>query len=315
MPTATLASRLERALDGGGDALDGLAGARPVDRRDAAVALLTVHDLHLAPLDAVGERTRWQHHPAVAALKGALEERHLARLPGWPGPAEPVDDAVAALRRLAVADQVPAVYAWLAEAAGWDDAVGFLVLEGGPDGGFDDLVALCQVGLAGEPKLEMARNYWDEMGRGRAADVHTELHRRFTAAAGVALPPPAGQPVEALERRLLGSVLATNRALQPELVGALGLIELRAGPRCRRVVQGLRRLGAPDDLVTFYAEHATADPRHGRDWLDHVVAPLAADPRWAAGIVRGARWRAEVDARFLAAAAPPAATERAARAA
>ncbi|MDP9071611.1 MAG: iron-containing redox enzyme family protein [Actinomycetota bacterium] len=40
----------------------------------------------------------------------------------------------------------------------------------------NDLVAVCQIGMEGVAKLELARNYWDEMGRGQAADVHAELH-------------------------------------------------------------------------------------------------------------------------------------------
>ena len=36
---------------------------------------------------------------------------------------------------------VPEIYEWLASDAGRDDIVEFLSLEGGPDGGFDDLVA------------------------------------------------------------------------------------------------------------------------------------------------------------------------------
>lgn len=284
------------ALDRGGDALHELAGADPLDRRDELLTLLAVTDLHLAPVDRLGGRVRFQHHPAVAALKARLEERYLDRLP--PGPAE-VDDAVAAIRRIGVADLVDPVYDWAAEEASWDRLVAFLALEGGPDGGFDDLVAACQIGLDGEPKMEMARNYWDEMGRGGPDDVHTELHRRFVRSTGARPLPDRQQPIAALERRILNAVLATNRWLQPELVGSLGLIELQAGPRCRKVVRGMQRLGAPDDAVAFYEEHAVADPRHGKDWLDHVVAPLAADPRWAAGMVRGAAWRAEVNRRFF----------------
>jgi hypothetical protein len=104
----------------------------------------------------------------------------------------------------------------------------------------------------------------------------------------------------ALDRSLLGSLLATNRWLQPEMVGALGLIELQAGPRCRKVVRGMERLGASDDALAFYAEHQQADPRHGKDWLDHVITPLSEDPEWAARIVRGARWRSAVNAAFFA---------------
>ncbi|HEX2042367.1 MAG TPA: iron-containing redox enzyme family protein [Acidimicrobiales bacterium] len=280
-----------------------LADAGPVDARDEALTLLAVHDLHLAPIDDLGDRARHQHHPAVAALKLRLEERYLERLgshdaaPAGPG------DTVAAVRALAAEDLVPAVYRWVAGEAPAEELFEFLAVEGGPDGGFDDMVAACQMGLDGEPKLELARNYWDEMGRGEPSAVHTELHRRLARATGLGPVPRTELPVEALERALLGSLLATNRWLQPEMVGALGLIEMQAGPRCRKVVEGLRRVGAPDDALAFYLEHAAADPRHGKEWLDHVIVPLAADPRWGAGIVRGTRWRAQVNRRFFAAAA------------
>ena len=207
------------------------------------------------------------------------------------------------MRRLAAQDLVPPVYDWLAEEASLDEMRDYLALEGGPDGGFDDLVALCQVGLDGEPKLELAQNYWDEMGRGIRSEVHTELQRRMAKALDLQAVPRAEQPVEALERALLGTTLATNRWMQPELVGALGLIEMQAGPRCRRVVRGLERLGAAADALPFYAEHAVADPRHGKDWLTRVIAPLARDvPGWGPRIVAGAQWRADVNARFFSAA-------------
>ncbi|MGZ5938088.1 MAG: hypothetical protein ACXWLK_11895, partial [Rhizomicrobium sp.] len=47
-----------------------------------------------------------------------------------------------------------------------------------------------------------------------------------------------------------------------------------AGPRCRRVVAALHRLDAPPGAFPFYEEHATADPRHGKDWLDRGVSSL-----------------------------------------
>ncbi len=288
--------RVDRALDAGPAELDRLVGADPLDARDEALALLAVHDLHLAPIDQLGDRARWQHHPAVAGLKLRLEERYLERLgPHHPEEAGDEVKVVRAVRALAATDPVPAVYRWVAEDAGAAELLGFLALEGGPDGGFDDLVAVCQVGIDGTPKVELARNYWDEMGRGDPAKVHTELHRRLVQSTGLRAVPRRDQPVEALERSLLGSLLATNRHLQPEMVGALGLVELQAGPRCRRVAQGLRRIGVPEDGLEFYVEHAVADPCHGKDWLDHVIAPLAGDSRWAGGILRGARWRAEVN--------------------
>jgi pyrroloquinoline quinone (PQQ) biosynthesis protein C len=311
----TLARRLDAALLGDGRALDALAKAEPVDAHDAAVSLLAVHDLHVAPLQQLDARVRWQHHPAVAALKCRLEEEFLERLDRrdrartWDLP----EEAPAALRALGVLDQVPLVYRFIAEDADYDELVDFLTLEGGPDGGFDDLVAACQIGLDGEAKLELARNYWDEMGNGEAADIHTELHRRLSRALGITAVPRSEQPLEALERSVLGSLLATNRGLQPEMVGALGLIELQAGPRCRKVLEGLRRLGAPDDAIPFYSVHAAVDPKHGKDWVDHVVTPLADNDAWAEGMVRGARWRWLINDAFFGAMADrlaPAGAER-----
>ena len=299
----TLFRRLDAALLAGSDALDALADAAPVDRRDLLLTLLLIHDLHTAPIDRLLDSVRWQHHPAVAALKWTLERDLLARLDRaddaecWELPDD--DDAVAGLRALSARDLFPEVYEWLAEDAELDELVAFLSLEGGPDGGFDDLVAVCQIGIVGEAKVELAQNYWDEMGNGSLDAVHTELHHRLVAALGLHAVPRTEQPIEALERAALGSLLATNRQLQREMVGALGLIELQAGPRCRRVVKALQRVDAPADAFPFYDEHAVADPRHGKDWLDHVIAPLGEDRDWAAGMVRGARWRSLVNRRFF----------------
>jgi hypothetical protein len=155
--------------------------------------------------------------------------------------------------------------------------------------------------LSGRAKLELGRNYWDEMGRGELADVHTNLHGDMARALALAVPERDQLPTEALARSALGSLLATNRMLQPEMVGALGFIELQAGPRSREVAKGLRRVDAPAAALPFYDEHASADPRHGKAWLDEVVVPLAEEhPDWGPRIVRGARWRATVNGRFFA---------------
>src|SRR4051812_23245299 len=291
-PTTSLAERTHRALRLGGDALDGLAGSEPLDRRDTLATLLTIYDLHTAPIDQVGPAVRWQHHPGLAALKVKLEADLVAALDGATPPAA-VDDtnAPGALRALAHVDLVPDVYRWVADDASYTELVDFLNLEGGPDGGFDDLVALCQVGLGGRPKVELATNYWDEMGNGEVEGVHTDLHRLLAGALDLRAVPRAEQPVEALERSALGGLLATNRMYQPEMIGALGLIELQAGPRCRKVIAGLRRVGASAEAFPFYEVHASVDPEHGKDWVDNAVVPLVEeDPSWSPGIVRGARW-------------------------
>jgi hypothetical protein len=271
------------------------------DRRDAMTALLEVHALHLAPIEELGGAEQWQHEPRVAALKRRLEGMLRARLDADPEPrfdGEVADD----MRRLSHDGMVPPIYDWLAEEATLEELVEFISLEGGPDADFDDLVAICQVGLRGLPKLTLGANYWDEMGRGHLPAVHTELHGCMADALGVRSVPLDELPIEALERKALNGYLATNRALQPEMIGSLGMIECQAGPRCRRVVAAMHRLGVPDAALPFYAEHASADPHHGKAWLDDAVAPLVAQhPEWGPRILTGAWWRVSVNRRFFAA--------------
>jgi hypothetical protein len=301
-----LHGRLSEALDAGDPS--SLAGAACLDARDRFLTLLTIYDLHTAPLPSLGARVRFQGHPVVAELKARLEAEWVAALEvewvaaGALGEAGTADEVTRAMRVLAAKDRVHPAYRWLADEASYDDLLSFLALEGGPDGGFDDLVAVCQVGLSGSAKLELGKNYWDEMGRGVAAEVHTVLHQDLSRALALPVVPREELPVEALERIALNGLLATNRWLQPEMVGALGLLELQAGPRCRLVLQALDRLGAPEGAFPFYVEHAEVDPVHGKDWVEKAIVPLATEqPAWAERMVRGAFWRSAVNARFFAA--------------
>jgi hypothetical protein len=87
------------------------------------------------------------------------------------------------------------------------------------------------------------------------------------------------------------------------MLGALGLIELQAGPRCRLVLQAFDRVGAPQAAYPFYVVHAEVDPRHGKDWLEKAVQPLSQElPEWSERMVRGAWWRSQVNAAFFEAA-------------
>jgi hypothetical protein len=267
------------------------------DRRDRFETLLTIYDLSTGPLPEVGDAARLVGTPELTLLKGRLEGDWLAELTALPLPPELSDEPIEAMRTLAARNRLPPVYRWLANDAGRDELVQFLAVEGGPDSGFDDLVATCQVGLFGSAKMEMAQNYWDEMGNGSPADVHTTLHQRMAQALDMPRIPRSELPVEALERSALGGLLATNRWLQPEMIGALGMIELQAGPRCRLVLKGFDRIGVPRAAYPFYEVHAEVDPRHGQDWLDKVVAPLSTEqPTWRERMVRGAWWRAVTNA-------------------
>jgi hypothetical protein len=297
-----LADAIALAVASGSDSdLAELWGLADGGSRDRLRSLLQIYDLHTAPIGDLGDAVRWQHHPAIAAIKSACEQAWLDDLAALPTPTDLPDDIVGALRTVAARNRRPGVYQWIARDATAGDIAEFLSWEGGPDAGFDDLVAACQVGLTGPAKMELATNYWDEMGDGQASDVHTTLHAQLAHSLQLRRIPWSQQPTSALERSALGGLLATNRWLQPEMLGALGLIELEAGPRCRLVLQGLERVGAPAAAMPFYEVHADVDPRHGKDWLENAIAPTVAEhPSWAPRILRGALWRESTNNAFLA---------------
>ena len=173
-----------------------------MDLRDRFDTLLTIYDLYLAPVEKLGESVRWQHNHAVVAIKNRCESS------GSPNSNHfletEVPDATAmqtTMRALAARDRLPEIYVWLARQATWAQVIAFLTLEGGPDANFDDLVAICQLGLTGAAKVELAANYWDEMGSGNQLAVHTYLHNQLVEAVGI-----GGYP----SRRATGLSTGTN---------------------------------------------------------------------------------------------------------
>ncbi|HUR77051.1 MAG TPA: iron-containing redox enzyme family protein [Acidimicrobiales bacterium] len=280
--------------------LEHLAGMPAADERDLLLTLLQIYELALGPTDQMDGRARFEHHPVVNEMKWRFEQWLVDALDVRLGAAPTLGSDVAADVRRVATQCNDSVYDWLAAAADWHQLVTFLAVEGGPDAGFDDLVALCQVGVHGPAKVVLGANYWDEMGCGEPSAVHTTLHDRFVAALDLPAIPQSAQPLSALFRAALNGLLATNRWLQPEMLGALALTELQAGPRCRRVLQAFRRLDAPSEAYPFYEEHARTDPVHAKEWLEGALRPIVEQqPTWLPRIVRGTRWRADVNNRLF----------------
>jgi hypothetical protein len=183
------------------------------------------------------------------------------------------------------------LFPWLATEATYAQMRWFLAQEVAGEAGFEDLLAVTQVKMPVRAKLEMARNYWDEMGRGNAKGMHGPMLERL--AGHFALHPTPETTVEeslALGNLMMG--LASNRRYAFHSVGALGVIELTAPGRAAFVTQGLRRLGVPARKSHYFALHATLDVKHSEAWNREVLVPLVAeDPRRAQAIAEGAVMR------------------------
>lgn len=189
------------------------------------------------------------------------------------------------------------LFPWLADVANMEQMRWFLTQEISGEAGFDDLVALTQVRLPAGPKLELARNYWDEMGRGRPEGMHGPMLERVAVELGLRSVPE--QTVwESLALANLMTGLAANRRYVYLSVGALGVVELTAPGRVSLVNAGLRRLGVSAEGRRYFQLHAGLDVRHSEAWNREAIRPLvSADPGLAKPIAEGALLRLRAGAR------------------
>jgi hypothetical protein len=172
------------------------------------------------------------------------------------------------------------LYAFLASDATRTQLEWFLKMECAGEAAFDDLVALAQVGTRGEVKIEMASNFWDEMGRGRSQAVHTHLFHQLIDDLGIVAPDAGELPWEVLSgiNLMIWSCIHRRNAFRAQ--GVLGAVELLAPQRCTRVVHGATRLGIRKKTVVYYGAHAIIDSFQTRDWGSLRGYSLGRMPVW-----------------------------------
>jgi hypothetical protein len=183
------------------------------------------------------------------------------------------------------------LFPWLARHAALEQMTWFLRQEVAGEAGFEDLLAMTQIKVPVQAKLEMARNFWDEMGRGAGKGMHGPMLARLADHFGLS-PTPENVVPEALALGNTMIALASHRRYAFHSVGALGVIEMTAPKRAGYVNEGLRRLGVPAKKRHYFAVHAILDVKHSEAWNREVLRPLVAeDPRRAKAIGEGAMMR------------------------
>jgi hypothetical protein len=189
------------------------------------------------------------------------------------------------------------LFPWIASEASLADMRWFLEQEAAGEAGFDDLVAMTQVKFPRRAKLELARNYWDEMGRGNPKGMHGPMLEALIAALGLTPAIDTTLP-ESLSLANAMTAMATNRCYAWHSVGALGAIELTAPGRSGATAAALKRLGFPPRVRRYFDLHASLDVRHSAAWNAEALRPLVEeDPARARAIAEGALIRLACGAR------------------
>ncbi|RKG98290.1 iron-containing redox enzyme family protein [Corallococcus carmarthensis] len=265
------------------------------------LTLLRFNRARLAPgFPTEGWRAAVQEETQLRLLEGEYVEAERQRMAAWAAEApEDADGFIAWFEDLKESGpgQHDPLFPWLATKATHEQMNWFLTQEVAGEAGFDDLVALTQLQLPTQAKLELARNYWDEMGRGREDAMHGPMLAEMAAKLGLK-PTDEDTVWEAHALANLLCAFAFNRRYTYHAVGALGIVEETAPGRTACVNEGLKRLGFDMRVRRYYALHSTLDVKHSETWNKEVLRPLvAANPACERPLAEGALLRLNAGAK------------------
>lgn len=177
----------------------------------------------------------------------------------------------------------------------------FMAQESTLDPRFDDILALMQIGAPSVAKMEMAKNYWDEMGNGEDGKVHSALFKQTLIELEVDQTYISENvSIEAMVTGNISACLALEQRFLWMAVGYFGVIEYVPPRRLKYLVTAMVRNGLTDDAIAYHRLHAVIDAHHATGWFNNVVIPAVRDNSARRHAVsRGAFLRLNASLRYL----------------
>lgn len=192
---------------------------------------------------------------------------------------------------------------YLNEQADAEDIKFYLAQETNLDPRFDDILALLQIGTAPQTKMDIAKNYWDEMGNGCTESMHTSLFNTTLKTLNIDKEYITRNMMQdALVSGNISSSLATNKRHHYKAIGYFGVTEYTTPLRFKHVVKAWRRNNLPDSGIAYHELHIKIDALHGNSWFNNVIAPTVQEnPTLGKEIAIGAFIRLNSSQRYLSA--------------
>jgi hypothetical protein len=199
------------------------------------------------------------------------------------------------------ASRHPFYHAFIQDHSTREDLKYLLAQETCLDPRFDDILALIQLGAKGGAKMELAANYWDEMGNGQISDMHSVLFE--DALAELDITRDYIDQHYLFEAKACGNIsaaLSLRRQHYFKAIGYYGVTEYLAPRRFRNLVSAWKRLGLPEKGMHYHELHISVDAGHAAGWFRNVVQPaMDQDPRVGRDIAIGALIRLNSSERYL----------------
>jgi hypothetical protein len=229
---------------------------------DAALALWTLYELHYRGFDVVPDGLEWD--PQLLRLRAVLERDLETRLRERFTPPQGLSFVDDFFDWVADHDG-PSLAAYVHRHADRAQVEELLRLRSIYHLKEADPSAWVVPRLGTRAKAALVELQYDEYGAGDPNRLHQHLFVRGLEACGLASSSDAHideVPLEVLEQNNAMSLFGLHRRLRGAALGHLAAFEATSSMPSRRMAQGLERLGFPDELVAYYAEHVEADAVH-----------------------------------------------------
>lgn len=241
---------------------------------DEALALWVLHELHYGGFDEVPDELEW--HPELLRLRARLERDLEDRLRSRftrPAGVSFVDDFfdwIDGQDGVSLARHVH-------RDASREQVLELLRVRSIYHLKESDPVAWLVPRLGVRAKAALMELQYDEYGGGDPNRLHHHLYAAGLAASGLAPSYDAHLdvvPREVLEQNNTLSLFGLHRRHRAAALGHLAAFEATSSLPSRRMAQGLERLGFPDEIIAYYAEHVEADAVHEQLAVRTIAAAL-----------------------------------------
>ena len=291
-PRGTLSQTLFELMRSRPDELGMTRGLLPEHHDDAQISLWALYELSYRGFEDVEDSLEW--HPDLVALRRELEadvetalrERFRAavgEVPSW---------TPEAFFDFCAQHDGPSLATFVHREADVDQVLDLLRLRSIYHLKEADPVAWVVPRVDDATKAALVELEYDEYGTGNPHLLHAGLFARGLEACG--LSPAYGAyvddvPAEILEQNNAMTLFGLNRRLRGAALGHLAAFEVTSSLPSRRIAQGLRRLGLPEEMAAYYDEHVEADAVHEQLAVRNICGSLlAAEPTLVEDVFLGA---------------------------
>ena len=282
-----------------------LQAVAPDDAEDAQIGLWALYELHYRGFEDVDDELEWQ--PDLLRVRRALEEgfernlRDRCEIPSAPAPSDEAEFAGALMKFIEDHDG-RSLATFVQRRADADEVLDLLRVRTIYHLKESDPTAWVVPRLGAQTQAALMELQYDEYGAGDPNRLHSHLFARGIEACG--LNPAYGAyidevPIEVLEQNNAMSLFGLHRRLRGAALGHLAAFEATSSLPCRRMSQGLNRLGFPPEIIAYYDEHVEADAVHEQLAIRTICASLvAAEPALADDVFFGAFTCLDLESRF-----------------